>query len=86
MWHYISVIWQSEMEDKEQCIICTQKPGKDDHLVSPETGESWQTFLEAAKIRSHDPVMDIVKHQVEKEIPKIYYHRKCRSIFAMKRD
>ncbi len=26
----------------EQCIICTQKVEKDDHLVSPQTYVSWQ--------------------------------------------
>ncbi len=70
----------------EQCIICTQKVEKDDHLVSPQTYVSWQALLEAARIRSHDPIMEVAKHQVDKEVPKIYYHRKCRSVFTIKRD
>lgn len=74
------------MEDRKPCIICTQKAEKDDHLTSPQTYASWQTLLDAAKIRSHDPIVDIAKTQVEKEVPKIYYHRKCRSIFTIKRN
>ena len=77
------------MDDNEQCIICTQKSPsneRDDRLVSPQTYESWQTLLEAAKIRSHEPIIGIAKHLIEKEVPNVYYHRKCRSIFTMKRD
>lgn len=49
------------MGDKELCIICSKNAEKDDHLVSPQTYDSWQTLLEAAKIRCHDPIMDIAK-------------------------
>ncbi len=55
-------------------------------LVSPQTYVSWQALLEAVRIRSHDSIMEVAKHQVDKEVPKIYYHRKCRSVFTMKRD
>ena len=54
----------------EQFIIYTQKAEKDN--------ESWLTLLEVAKIRSHDTIIHIAKDQAEKELPKIYYHRKCR--------
>ena len=74
------------MGGKECCIICTLKAEKDNHLVSPQTCESWQTLIEAAKIRCHDPIIDIAKYQVEKKVPKMYYHRKCRSTFTLKKD
>ena len=77
------------MDDKEQCIICQQKSQsseRDDRLVSPQTYESWHTLLEAAKVRSHEPIISIAEDLVENELPNVYYHRKCRSIFTMKRD
>ena len=75
-----------ESKDKEQCIICAASNKRDDHLVSPQTYESWQTLLEAAKVRSHHPIIDVAKHLGDKEVPKMYYHRKCRSVFTMRRD
>ena len=56
----------------EHCIICAQKSAsneKDDCFVSPQTYESWQTLLEAVKIRSHEPIIGIAKHLIEKEVP-----------------
>ena len=67
----------------EQCIICTQKAEKDDYLVSPQTYKSWLTLLEAPKIRSHDTIIDIAKDQAKKEVPRIYYRRKCRRIVKL---
>lgn len=54
-------------------------------LVSPNSVESWRTLRRAAELRHHE---DILGTQVNSpnEIPKVYYHRKCRSIFTMKRD
>ena len=75
-------------DNKEQCIICTKKAESDDHLpvVTLQTYESWQTLHEAAKIRSYTPIMELDKQLGDKEIPRIHYHRKCRSVFTMKRD
>ncbi len=80
-------------DKKEQCIICTKKAESDDHLVTILTHESWQTLHEswqtlheAAKIRSYTPITELDKQLGDKEIPRIPYHRKCRSVFTMKRD
>lgn len=73
-------------DKKELCIICLQKFENEDRSVSPQAYESWQTLLEAAKIRCHAPIIDVAKQLGTNEFPKIYYHRKCRSIFTMKRD
>ena len=59
---------------------------KDDHLATVKTLESWQTLYEAARVRSHAPILELAKHLEGNKIPKILYHRKCRSIFTMKRD
>ena len=58
----------------------------DEHLVSPQSYDSWLTLLEAAKVRNHAPNLDIAKQLEDEEIPKIFYHRKCQSLFTMKRD
>ena len=73
-------------DKKEQCIICTKKAESDDRLVTLQTYESWQTLHEAAKIRIYTPIMELDKQFGDKEIPRIHYHRKCRSVFTMKRD
>ena len=72
---------------KNQCIIhMTASKEDDEHLVSPQSYDSWFTLLEAAKVRNHAPILDIAKQLEDKEVPKIFYHRKCRSLFTMKRD
>jgi len=71
---------------KRQCIIHISSTVEDvEQLVSPKTQESWLTLLEAAKVRNHAPVLELAERQTD-EIPEIYYHRKCRSLFTMKRD
>ena len=47
---------------------------------------SWLTLFEAAKIRSFQPILNLVKTVNEGEIPSIAYHRDCRSRFTSKRD
>ena len=56
------------------------------NLISPQTLTSWLTLLETAKVRDHQPVLEIANQIEGDEIPKIFYHRKCRSLFTMKRD
>ena len=76
-----------ETPSKLLCIICSQKAAESDsHLVSPVSYKSWQTLLNAAKIRNHSLIIDAANGLGEREFPKIYYHRQCRSVFTMKRD
>ena len=72
------------MDKGELCIICPTET--DGHLITPQTHESWQTLLKAAEIRDYAPITDAAKQVQENEIPKVHYHRKCRSVFTMKRD
>ena len=75
------------MDKGELCIICSQGPTETDgHLITPQTHESWQTLLKAAEIRDYAPITDAAKQVEENEIPKVHYHRKCQSVFTMKRD
>lgn len=76
------------MEDKNKlCIICASHTNeKDDHLASIKTLVSWKTLFEAAQIRNHTGILEVAKQLQEEEIPNIKYHRKCRSLFTLKRD
>lgn len=58
----------------------------DDHLISPQSFDSWATLLEAAEIRKHETLLKIARNNREGEVPEIFYHRKCRSAFTIKRD
>ena len=58
----------------------------DDHLISPQSFDSWATLLEAAKIQQHASLLQIARNTREGEVPEIFYHRKCRSVFTNKRD
>ena len=76
-------------ESKERfCII--HKEGSqyepEDPLISPLSYESWVTLLEAAKVRKHDGILKIARDVKEGEVPVLFYHRKCRSVFTLKRD
>ncbi|XP_056156559.1 uncharacterized protein LOC130130771 [Lampris incognitus] len=66
-----------------ECIIhCSDDTDK---LVSLQSVDSWRTLLRAAQIRNHAPVLKLAKDIPEGQTPAIYYHRKCRCIFTMKK-
>ena len=53
------------------CVICSQKAAESDSYLV----ESWQTLLNATKIRNHCLIIDAANGLGEREYPKIYYHR-----------
>lgn len=53
--------------------------------MTPTNIDSWNTLFRAAKIRGYSPILDLDKDQPEGSIPSVLYHRKCRSIFTMKK-
>lgn len=72
------------VEIRDNCLIhCTETSGD---LSSLQDTQSWTTLLRAAEIRQYTPILDIAKTVTGEEPPDIKYHRKCRSIFTMKRD
>ena len=71
---------------KGQCIIHHHSQKADDTLTTLADNKSWQTLLNAAKIRNHGPIIEIAQFFDEEEFPKVTYHRTCRSLFTMKRD
>ena len=56
-----------------------------DDLASIPSMESWKTLLNAATIRYHQAVLDIVSNLPDGVASNITYHRKCRSTFTMKK-
>ena len=54
--------------------------------LSPQSHDSWLTLLKAAKIRKFTPVLVVAKDLKEYEVPPVFYHRKCRGLFTVKRD
>ena len=42
-------------------------------------------MLRAAQIRNHQEIVELSKSLSEGEVPLIYYHRKCRSLFGMEK-
>ena len=56
------------------------------NLVSPRDLDSWSPLPRAARLRQHTPLLDIAAALSEGEVPIVFYHRKCRQIFTMKRD
>ncbi|XP_064095723.1 uncharacterized protein LOC135207801 isoform X3 [Macrobrachium nipponense] len=54
--------------------------------VSPKNISSWQTLLNAAKIRQHVGILELAEGVKDDEIPPVLYHRKCHSYFTMKRS
>ena len=66
------------------CIVhCTNDSGE---LTTLRYIRSWESLLKAAEIRQYKPVLDLAEKSKDGEIPGICYHRKCRSIFTMKKD
>ena len=68
-----------------KCIIHFEQV-TEEHLVELKDRASWETLLNAAKIRKFKVVIEIDKNLGESDIPAAKYHRKCRSLFTLKRD
>ena len=69
----------------DKCIIHFEQVTRE-HLVELKDQESWKTLLNAAKIRKFKTVIELGKNLGESDIPAVKYHRKCRSLFTLKRD
>ena len=66
------------------CMIhCTNST---DALVTLESMESWQTLLNAARIRNYQRLLELSQEDHGNDVPFVQYHRTCRSVFTMKRD
>lgn len=73
---------------KEKCILRkhSTKVDPEEKLTELQSYECWQTLLEAAQVRNYEPILELCKTLKDNEFPRIVYHRKCRSLFTMKKD
>ena len=54
--------------------------------LSQTDKSSWETLLSAARIRNHENIIRIGRSLTDGEIPKLKYHKVCRSMFVLKRN
>ena len=74
-------------ENHSKCIIHTDTSKlKDEKLIKIRDIDSWKTLLEAAKIRKYEKIIKLAENLGEDEVPDVYYHRTCRSMFTMPRE
>ena len=70
--------------DHASCIICgVEAPSYE--LVKPKDINSWQTLLDAAKIRLLYPILNLTQ-DAPSTVPNAFYHRECRSDFTHKKE
>ena len=69
----------------DKCIIHFEQVTKE-HLVELKDRASWETLLNAAKIRKFKAVIEIGENLGESDTQAVKYDRKCRSLFTLKRD
>ena len=75
---------RSKKENSGNCIIhCTDDSSP---LVKIQSFSSWQTLLQAARVRQHRPLLDLSETLEQNQAPDIHYHRRCRSIFTLKKS
>ena len=55
-------------------------------MVSLTTFELWKTLLDAVKKRKHQKLLEVASKLEKSEVPKLSYHKTCRSMFTLKRD
>lgn len=75
-----------ERSSNKCCIIHYQDEDQASTLVSPKDISSWETLLHAAQVRDHKCLLSLDQTTLDGVVPVIYYHRRCRSRFTMKRD
>jgi len=73
---------RQRMEPEVCAIHCTDDTSE---LVLPRDVDPWKTLVRAAEIRNHADLVGLARTTPEGEVPRIWYHRKCRSIFTMKK-
>ena len=67
-----------------ECLIhCT---GSEEKLAKSNSLLSWETLVNAARIRKFEAILKILEETEPDIFPDIWYHRKCRSIFIMEKD
>ena len=77
-----SEIPEKRARQEKYCLIhCSDDDGA---LVCPNSVESWKPLRRAAEISRHEEILGITVNSPD-QIPEVYYHRKCRSLFPIKK-
>ena len=66
-----------------ECIIYSSNSVE--NLNKLDSLPSWKTLINAACIRNFEPILRILEEVESDTVPDIWYHRKCWSIFTMKK-
>ena len=69
----------------EGCICHYYSVNKNELLVTLSNIEAWNTLLNAARIRQHSKILNLVGSEQENGYPVVKYHKSCRAIFTLKR-
>ena len=65
------------------CVIhCTDS---NDRLVRPEILESWRSLLAGARRLGNLDILEEANRIDDGEVGEIWYHRRCRSVFLLKK-
>ena len=68
----------------ERCIH--YETVKETKLLKLSNEDSWSTLLDAAVLRNERRLVQISQNLHEVQIPDLYYHKRCRARFTLKRD
>jgi hypothetical protein len=75
---------KTQLSKPTDCVIhCSNSS---DALVTLDSHASWKTLLNAAQIRNHEKILEVSRSVEPGGYPYLQYHRRCRSLFTMKRD
>ena len=81
------MLFSTDQTKRPRCERCIIHCSDDESLlISPKDLDSWKSLLRAASIRNHVPLHDLAENAKDGEIRPVTYHRKCRSLFTMKRE
>ena len=77
----------SSKKIRSVCIIHHSSISESEKLISPNDLASWKSLVNAATIRHHEPILNLISTLDDETLPAdVYYHAKCRSLFTMKRE
>ena len=83
-WAVPSLPKRSKKENIDNCIIhCTDDSSP---RLKIQSLNSWQTLLQANRVCEHHPLLDLSETLEQNQVPDIHCHRRCRSIFMLKKS
>ena len=74
------------MEHSNNCILHYNSIKDDNQVVHIKSLSTWNSILEAARLRNYERILIISKDVIEGAFPTIQYHKACKTRFTLKRD